>query len=322
MEAVLLLLLAFLLDSLVGDPSWCPHPIRGIGKSIAMGEQWLRRIPASSRVEVCRGAVLVGAVVVGTYIGTAMFLSLCTTLSWWMGYGLEIMLGSLCLARRSLKEHAEAIYQPLAASDVATARTMLARIVSRETTDLSEAEIVRGAVESVAENSSDGVMAPLMYLALGGVPLAMTYKAINTLDSMIGYRTERYEYFGKVAARLDDAVNFLPARLTAVVLVVAAWILSRWGYAYHSAAAWQMLWRDGHKHASPNAGYPEAAMAGALGVQLGGSSRYFGNVVTKPTLGDPHRPLTPEHIPQSLLLLDCASGIVLLGGVGLVLLCG
>jgi adenosylcobinamide-phosphate synthase len=198
-----------------------------------------------------------------------------------------------------------------------TARTQLARIVSRETTDLPETEIVRGTVESVAENSSDGVIAPLFYLALGGVPLALTYKAVNTLDSMLGYRTGRYEYLGKAAARLDDLANVIPARMTAAALIGAAWSL---GSRYNARNAWRITWRDGHKHASPNSGYPEAAVAGALGVQLGGPSRYCGELVEKPTLGDALQPLHPEHIARSLRLLDRASVLALATCVGGVLL--
>jgi adenosylcobinamide-phosphate synthase len=145
---------------------------------------------------------------------------------------------------------------------------MLARIVSRETEGLPESEVVRATLESVAESSSDGVIAPLFYLALGGAPLALAYKAVSTLDSMLGYRTERYEYFGKAAARCDDLANFVPARLAVFALVGAAWILRGLGLAYDGAAAWRVAWRDGHKHASPNAGYPEAALSGALGVRL------------------------------------------------------
>jgi adenosylcobinamide-phosphate synthase len=188
---------------------------------------------------------------------------------------------------------------------------MLARMVSRETSELSESEIIRGTVESVAENSSDGVIAPLFYLAIGGVPLAIAYKAVNTLDSMIGYRTERYEQFGKVAARLDDVANFIPARMTALALIGAAWLGRRFGRPYDEKNAWRITWRDGHKHDSPNAGYPEAAMAGALGVQLGGPSHYFGERVEKPTLGDAHHLLCTEHISQELMLLDLASALVL-----------
>jgi adenosylcobinamide-phosphate synthase len=204
------------------------------------------------------------------------------------------------------------VLSPLIAGDLEHARAMLARMVSRETTDLTEVGIVRGTLESVAENSSDGVIAPLFYLALGGVPLGLAYKAVNTLDSMLGYHSERYEYFGKVAARLDDAANFIPARLTVLALVSAAWLGTRCGQPYNAQAAWRVAWQDGHKHASPNAGYPEAALAGALGVQLGGPSRYFGTVVDKPTLGESRHPLSPRQIPHSLMLLDMASWLALL----------
>jgi adenosylcobinamide-phosphate synthase len=231
----------------------------------------------------------------------------------WAGLLVSVLLGSLCLARRSLKEHALDVLHPLVAGDLSQARTALARIVSRETAHLKEEEIVRATVESVAENTSDGVIAPLFYLALGGVPLAMAYKAVNTLDSMIGYHTERHEYFGKTAARLDDAANYLPARLTALAFIGAAWVQGllgreeRWDWR----EALRVARKDGRRHHSPNAGYPEAAMAGALGVQLGGVNRYFGAMVQKPTMGERRYPLSPEMISRSLSLLDGASILAL-----------
>lgn len=312
MEHAVIVLLAFVLDALIGEPRWVPHPVRVIGRMIDRGEQWLRRGPASPARDFWGGSGLALGVVVVTYYGATWLLSALAALSWWLGYAATVLLGSLCLARRSLAEHAYAVLRPLCSGELETARTMLARIVSRETTTLSEAEIVRGTVESVAENSSDGVIAPLLYLALGGVPLALAYKAVNTLDSMVGYRTGRYEYLGKAAARLDDVANFIPARLTALALIVAAWSLGpeyEGGTAWRTA--WRITWRDGHRHASPNAGYPEAAVAGALGVQLGGPSRYFGELHEKPTLGDAQHPLRPEHITLSLHLLDRASMLAL-----------
>jgi len=162
-------------------------------------------------------------------------------------------------------------------------------------------------LRTVGENSSDGVLAPLFYLARGGVPLALAYKAINTLDSMLGYRNERYEYFGKAAARLDDSVNFLPARLTALAIIAAAWLLRWCGREYDGSVARRITWRDGHKHASPNAGYPEAALAGVLGVQFGGPGRYFGRAIDKPTLGEPSLTMPSALISQSLILIDGAS---------------
>lgn len=306
-----MLALAFLLDALIGDPDWSFHPIRLIGATIKKGEIWLRRDLLSPMQEFVRGAGLVVVTVVLTYIGATFLLQFAEALSWWLGQAATILLGSFCLARRSLKEHAQAVRTPLQTGDLECARTMLARIVSRDTTGITEVEVVRGTIESIAENSSDGVIAPLFYLALGGVPLALAYKAVNTLDSMLGYRTEQYEYFGKAAARFDDAVNFIPARLTALALIGAAWIGQQFDYPFVANAAWRITWRDGAKHASPNAGYPEAALAGALGVQLGGSSRYFGEVIEKPTLGEARFPLTPSCITFSLVLLDLASLLAL-----------
>jgi adenosylcobinamide-phosphate synthase len=320
MDHSLVLILAVVLDAVLGDPAWLPHPIRLIGKAIDYGETRLRQVTAPPMSEFRCGAVLVVLVVGGTYVLTRLFLFLLVSWSWWIGMITTIVLGSLCLARRSLKEHAQEVLDPLRAGDLRNARSMLARMVSRETAELSDVEVIRGTIESVAENSSDGVIAPLFYMAIGGVPLAMAYKAVNTLDSMIGYRTERYEQFGKVAARLDDVVNYIPARLTALALIGAAWVGRQFGRPYDETGAWRITWRDGHKHESPNAGYAEAAMAGALGVQLGGPSRYFGELVEKPTLGDAHQPLSQEHISHSLSLLDTSCGLVLLTCVVLLLL--
>ena len=311
MSHVALLVLAFALDAVIGDPRWLPHPVRFIGRAITYGEARLRQTTAFAPSDFQRGAVLVVLVVLGTYLLTALLFYLLTRWSLWIGISVSILLGSLCLARRNLKEHAQAVSDALVRRDIVSARTMLARMVSRETSELSESEIIRGTVESVAENSSDGVIAPLFYLAIGGVPLAIAYKAVNTLDSMIGYRTERYEQFGKVAARLDDVANFIPARMTALALIGAAWLGRRFGRPYDEKNAWRITWRDGHKHDSPNAGYPEAAMAGALGVQLGGPSHYFGERVEKSTLGDARHLLCPEHISQELMLLDLASALVM-----------
>jgi adenosylcobinamide-phosphate synthase len=308
MEHAVVVILAFVLDALLGEPRWFPHPVRMIGLVIDKGDQWLRQGPSSPARDFWGGCGLVLGVVWLTYCGVTWLLCALSALSWLLAQTVTVLLGSLCLARRSLKEHAQAIFHPLVNGDLETARTMLARIVSRDTTDLSETEIVRGAVESGAENSSDGVIAPLFYLALGGVPLALTYKAVNTLDSMLGYRTGRYEYLGKAAARLDDLANLIPARLTALALIGASWSL---GPGYNGKNAWRITWRDGHKHASPNAGYPEAAVAGVLGIQLGGPSRYCGELVEKPTLGEAQQPLRPEHITQSLRLLDRASVLAL-----------
>ncbi len=311
MEATIVLLCAFALDAILGDPDWSFHPIRLIGVAISQGERRLRRIPASQWQELRRGAGLAITVVVITYFSAFFFLRVAAAWSWWCEQLVAIVLGSFCLARKSLREHALAVLTPLQAGDLETAQVMLARMVSRDTKGLTEPELVRGTIESVAENSSDGVVAPLFYMAIGGVPLALAYKAINTLDSMLGYRTKQYEYFGKFSARVDDVANFLPARLTALALVGAAWIGNQFVYPFDAARAWLIVRRDGRKHASPNAGYPEAALAGALGVQLGGPSSYFGRVVKKPIIGDGLRPLRVSCIPYSLILLNIVSLLAL-----------
>ena len=319
-EAVAILFFSFLVDAIIGDPDRLWHPIRLIGKSIAFGERWLRHDSFSPPWALFFGAVLVVCVVLTTYACSAFVLQWLILFSWWLGQLGTILLGSLCLARRSLHEHVQLIVQPLQTGNLEQARLMLARIVSRETERLSEGEVVRGTIESIAENSSDGVIAPLFYMAIGGVPLALAYKAVNTLDSMLGYHTEQYEYFGKVAARLDDAANLLPARLTVLALVGAAWVGKQLGRRFDAVAAWRIAWRDGRKHTSPNAGYPESALAGALGVQLGGSNYYFGAILEKPTLGDARHTLTVDQIAQSLFLLDAASLLALLVCTGGVLL--
>ena len=320
MEHAVLLVLAFLFDAVLGEPRWLPHPVRMMGIIIARGERWLRQGASSPARDFWGGCGLALGVVLSTYFSTKWILGTLVKMSWWLGQAVTVLLGSLCLARQSLHEHAQAVLRPLGNGELEQARTMLARIVSRDTVDLPEAAIVRGAVESVAENSSDGVIAPLLYLALGGVPLALAYKAVNTLDSMLGYRVGRYEYIGKAAARLDDLANFVPARLTALVLIGAAWILNRGDNSYDGRNAWRITWRESRKHSSPNAGYPEAAVAGALGIQLGGPGHYFGKLVEKPTLGYAFQTLAPEHITRSLRLLDLASVLTLAICVGGVLL--
>jgi adenosylcobinamide-phosphate synthase len=203
-------------------------------------------------------------------------------------------IASTTLATRGLLDAISRIETPLRSGNLVEARENLAHIVGRDTSALSEDKVLRASLESLAENTSDGVVAPLFYLFLGGIPLAMAYKAVNTLDSMIGYRLERYLYFGRFAARLDDAANFIPARLTAVLMVVATFLVR-----LNAGLALRVLRRDHANHLSPNAGYPEAALAGALGIRLGGPSVYFGKEVWKPTMGDDFTPVTIEMLKEA-----------------------
>jgi len=225
-----------------------------------------------------------------------------------------VVLGYTTIAGRDLSDHALRVYQALEKGDLPLARVAVGCLVGRDTARLSEGEIVRATLESVSENTSDGIVAPLVYLALGGPALAMAYKAINTLDSLVGYRTDRYREFGWASARADDMANWVPARLTAVAMSVAAAI--RLG---RGLSSWRICWRDAGNHPSPNSGWPEAAMAGALGVQLGGCNVYDGVVEERARLGDPVTPFCASHIPVARQLMGLTCGILVILLLGWVL---
>ena len=281
-----LLLGAFLLDLAIGDPRWFPHPVVLMGKFISAGERFFWSGKASR--DFVSGTVLsltLIAVVVGATWVLVYALALLRPL---IAFVLTAGLASTTLATRGLLTAVTKIETPLRSDNLLEARKNLADIVGRDTSALNHDKVLRASLESLAENTSDGIVAPLFYLFLGGIPLAMAYKAINTLDCMIGYRTERYLYFGKFAARLDDVANFIPARLTALLLVIATFLVQ-----LNAGRSLRVLRRDHANHLSPNAGYPEAALAGALGIRLGGPSIYFGKKVWKPTMGDD---LTPVNI--------------------------
>ena len=281
MRREVLLPAAFLLDAVAGDPEWFPHPVRIMGLAIARGETLLRRPGQSDRTQFLLGATLTCVVAGGTYLLTGRLLRGVSSRSSWLGDLAGLALGWTCLAGRNLQDEAAAVLHALDCGNLPHARQRLARIVGRDTEHLAEDEIARALIETLAESASDGVVAPMFYLALGGVPLAMAYKAVNTMDSMIGHADQRYFYFGKFAARLDDVMNFLPARLTASCMVASASILP--GSSGREALG---IWRrDGERHKSPNAGQPESAMAGALQVQLGGRNYYAGEPLDAPLLG-------------------------------------
>jgi adenosylcobinamide-phosphate synthase len=295
-----LLLGACLLDALIGDPQWLPHPVRLIGRGVMWIETVARRVVRTSQGERLAGigiAILVPGL---AYTAGWLLIYLASQVHTMLGQTVEVVLASTTLAARDLADHASAIRRALEQSQE-SARTALSRIVGRDTERLAEPEIVRATVESVAESTSDGVIAPLVYLAIGGAPLALAYKAINTLDSMIGHRTPAYLNFGWAAARLDDVANWIPARATAWLLIIAAG-LQTWSLQRVRFAAW-MLRRDGHKHPSPNGGRPEAAMAGVLQVQLGGTNQYAGVPEERPHLGDPIRSLRRADITLAVRLM-------------------
>jgi adenosylcobinamide-phosphate synthase len=312
MNRRLLLSAAYLADQIAGDPEWLPHPVRLMGWTITKGEMLLRRPEQSDESELFAGAALTAMVVGASYFLTQLIIALACRQSRALGGLVEIGLGCTCLASRNLQDEASSVLAALDDGNTVLARLRLSRIVGRDTQDLDIREISRAVIETVAESASDGVVAPLFYMSLGGVPLAMAYKAVNTLDSMIGHADDRYFYFGKAAARLDDAANLIPARLTALAIVAASW-LSKEGF--HDA--WEVWLRDGGRHKSPNAGQPESAMAGALGVQLGGGNVYEGEFISAEPIGEEFPEPQPSDARKALRIV---SAVALLGlGTGVLL---
>jgi adenosylcobinamide-phosphate synthase len=272
---------AYLFDWIAGDPEWLPHPVRLIGKAVEEGERILRRPGQAPAVDLAVGGILTFSLVSAVYMGTTKAIARLHRRGRSLGLVAETLLAWTCLASRNLCEEASVVIASLQTGDLVLARQRLARIVGRDTQHLDAHEISRAVIETVAESCSDGIIAPLFYMAVGGVPLAMAYKTINTLDSMIGHTDERYFYFGKAAARLDDVANFLPSRLTALGIAAAAAIIG----GANSATALDTWINDGMKHKSPNAGQPESAMSGALQVRLGGENFYDGELAAAPLLG-------------------------------------
>lgn len=297
---------AWLLDQFVGDPEWLPHPVRVIGLAIERCEVVLRRPGQGKRVELLSGSALTVAVVAATYCATRQLIHMAKRQSPSLGRGAELLLAWTCLAARNLEQEVAAVIDALDSGNLAHARHRLARIVGRDTQHLDTAEICRAIIETLAESASDGIVAPLFYMAVGGVPLAMAYKAINTMDSMIGHADDHYLYFGKAAARLDDAANYLPARLTAGLIVAASSLPG----STNPGSAWRAWCRDGDKHKSPNAGQPESAMAGALEVQLGGDNTYAGELVRSRLIG--HEFPQPS-LPKTKVALRLVSFVTILG---------
>src|SRR5215475_6982248 len=237
-DALLLFALAYALDWLIGDPEWAPHPVRWMGRLIQVGENLIRRFVRTPRAEFAGGLLLSLSVVGAFGVGSWRLLGWLGGWNQTLAFAVALYFTVTSLATRSLLDEARAVRRLLLKSDLTAARRQVGRIVGRDTQALDEPEVTRATIETLAESASDGVVAPMFYLAIGGAPAALAYKAINTLDSMIGHRDERYEFFGKFAARLDDAANFIPARLTALLFVLAAW-MSRLDWR----GAWRVLWR-------------------------------------------------------------------------------
>ena len=310
------LMASYLLDWIMGDPEFLPHPVRLIGKTIAAGERTLRRPVSGPLAEFIGGLMLTGGIVAGSAVATSRLLSALHRHSRSSARFVEIYLTASCLATRNLLDEASSVLQALEEADFERARMRLSRIVGRDTAGLDAGEIARAVIETLAESLCDGVIAPLTYLVIGGVPMAMAYKAVNTLDSMIGHRDEDYEWFGKAAARLDDAANVLPARIAAL-LVCGACTFFEPGNTRSAFRTWRL---DGRKHASPNAGQAESAMAGALRVQLGGVNTYDGECVETAFLGSGFPGPEVHHVRKALRITALAS--VLGFAVGCLMLSG
>lgn len=292
-----------LLDLCFGDPHGFPHPVRVIGSLIAGLERLLRKLfPATKRGELAGGTCLVLLTLLLTAGVSAAFLRLSGLLGPWFGTAFEGILIYYLLAARSLRDESMKVYHSLKRGDTAQAREDVSMIVGRDTACLNAEGIAKAAVETVAENASDGVIAPLFYLALGGPVLGWLYKAVNTMDSMVGYQNETYRFFGRAAAKLDDLLNLLPSRLSALLLVFSAFILRLDG-----RAAFRIWRRDRRNHKSPNSAQTEAACAGALGIRLAGDAWYFGKLVKKPFIGDESRPVEAEDIRRTNRLMVTAA---------------
>jgi adenosylcobinamide-phosphate synthase len=288
----------FVLDLIVGDPIGWPHIVLGYGKLIAFSERALRRaFPKTKTGELLAGGALVIIMCAVGYLAGAGVLRLAALLSPWLRFAVETILVWQCLSARSLKTASLKVHSALS-RDITLARAAVGEIVGRDTDALDESGVVRATVETVAENTCDGVVAPLLFLAVGGAPLGMLYKAASTMDSMVGYKNERYLYFGRVAARLDDVLNFIPARLGGLFMIAAACLTGLDG-----KGAWRVFRRDRLNHKSPNSAHTESACAGALGITLGGASVYGGVLVEKPTIGDGKRPAERDDILKSNRLL-------------------
>lgn len=299
------LLIASALDAMCGDPRRLPHPVRVIGRCIAWFDHRVRMICRSGASLRIAGICLAGGLPMMTYCVGAIVIEGAERVAWWLGSALSIGLASTTLAARDLWDHIRAVNGPLDVGDLPAARHAVAMIVGRDTAELSESEVARATVETIAESAADGVIAPLFYLAIGGAPLALAYKAVNTLDSMIGHQDERYTDFGWASARLDDLTNWIPARIAAVLLILGAGLTT--GRLQQVRNGWRVFRRDGSKHPSPNSGRPEAAMAGILGVRLGGTNFYDGIAQDRPVLGEEGRSTEPGDITSATKVMVAAA---------------
>lgn len=300
----------FILDLFLGDPYWMPHPVRAMGKGIQALEKKLRRPDGTPAAQMRAGALLVCMIVAVSILIPVLLLWLAYRLHPAAGLVLESFMCYQIMATKCLKVESMKVCRALRDGDVEKAREAVSMIVGRDTAVLSAEGITKAAVETVAENTSDGSIAPLFFMLLGGPAAGFAYKAVNTMDSMLGYKNEKYLYFGRPAARLDDVVNFIPSRLAALLMIAAAWLCGMDG-----KGAFRIWRRDRFKHASPNSAQTESVCAGALGIALAGDAVYFGKVVKKPFIGDGKRPAEPEDIARANRLLYVSASLLCAAGL-------
>ena len=307
----------FLLDCLLGDPLSAAHPVVLMGKLISFLEKRLRaRFPKTPRGERTAGLVMALCVPLVSAGAGLLLLYLAWRVHPWAYFAVSAFLCWQCFAARCLMTEAKKVVTCLETQGLSAGRRQVAMLVGRDTENLTEEQVIKAAVETVAENTSDGVEAPLLWMALFGATGGLLYKAINTMDSMVGYKNDRYLHFGRAAAKLDDGANYIPARLSALAMIGAAFLLKLDGQG-----AWCVWRRDRRNHASPNSAQTESACAGALGVRLGGNASYFGQLYEKPTIGDPRRPIERADVHRACNLMYGTSGL-LLAAYGLLLLLG
>lgn len=309
------LLAAATLDAVAGDPRWFPHPVRGMGIIIGWCDEHIRKVSSHPYALRAAGIALALGLPLFVFVLSREAIAIADRLTWWLGSLLSIGLAWTTLAARDLWDHVQAVSEHLDRGDLSEARGAVGMIVGRDADQLSQEELARATIETVAESTSDGIIAPLFCLALGGAPLALAYKAVNTLDSMIGHKDERYVDFGWASARLDDLANWIPARLSALLIIMTAAVVM--GEPTRVRTGWHALWRDGSRHPSPNSGRPEAAMAGSLGIQLGGINFYQGVPDDRPLLGRGGRQPIPSDIRAAsrIMIGVCALGVTLAVGI-------
>lgn len=307
----LALLAGYLLDLVFGDPQWLPHPIRWMGRFIAWLEKPVRAVlPRTDRGESIGGVLLALIVILVFTFGAWLLLVLCSRMSIWLSFVVESIICYQMLATKSLRDTTMGVYEALDRGDIECARHAVSMVVGRDTDRLDGQGVSKAAVETIAENTADGVIAPLLFMAVGGGVLGVLYKSVNTMDSMIGYRNDRYRYFGTFAARLDDVLNYLPARVAGLLMCAVAGVAG-----FDRKRAFAVYKRDKRNHLSPNSAHTEAACAGALGIQLGGINYYFGKPVEKPTIGDDTRPVETADIRRANRLLYATSVAGLVAGI-------